>query len=174
MNTTVDSIAGTVQLAPGQVSGQYTTVEIIPTGFGRWNTLTVNGTFSSFADVMIEVLDQSGIMIILPPQSPSPLGTVNLSTIDPVMHPAIRVRVLLSASGGPAPVIDSLEVAWNPVSLLLVAVAAPATAVAGEPFVCRIRLFGQFCGSPGVGDLGYVAAVRGRLGHLSHRLRSTR
>lgn len=138
--TQFDPFAGIIQLASGQTNGNYVTSDIMPSGFDAWMTLTLDGTFSSPMDISVEILDFAGMPI--PGHtglSLSPLSTVDLSGIDATAFLCIRARINLLDTGGPRPVVDSLNVTWNPVSRVLIDKSAPVTAVSGDRYVYRVR-----------------------------------
>lgn len=61
--TQQDPFAGIVQLTPGMVSGSYVTTDVVPSSFDGWNQIALEGTFSSFSDVTVDILDTSGMAV---------------------------------------------------------------------------------------------------------------
>jgi hypothetical protein len=128
---------GTVSLIPLNTSGNYLTVEIAPTSFDLWEQLTIAGTFGALNDVMAEVRSQDGLTILIPAQ---PVNVpINLSSLDPTLVPGIRVQVYFNKSAAVFPTVDSLQVTWRPVSLLLLDKQGPTEVLAGGNLVYRVR-----------------------------------
>src|SRR5213593_4909750 len=102
---------GTVSLLPSNTSGDYRTIEIVPTSFDQWRQLTLSGTFAALGDLMVEVRSQDGVSVLIPAQPVN--GPISLASLNSPLVPGIRVQVYFNQSATVAPAVDSLRVTWN-------------------------------------------------------------
>ena len=138
-NTQHNGTARIIELAPGQTTGNYTTVLIRPTSFDAWGDLVLDATFGKAGDVTVDVLDAAGTSILISNLALT-AGAGDLSSLNPTTtSDGIRIRVNLTQSGSVAPSISSLRVTWNPISLLLLDKEAPASVLAGQTFNYKLR-----------------------------------
>ena len=118
-------------------SASFTTVEIAPTSFGAWDTLTLDGTFNGgTTNMTATVLASDGTSVLL---GPSTAATLDLSAIA-ASETSIFVQIdLTTTPGEPCPNISELGVSWDALSVIGIEKTAPPTVVAGEPLVYDIR-----------------------------------
>ncbi len=120
-------------------SGDYTTVPIIPTSFDQWDILTIDATTSTTSDLTIDILDASTGAVLFAGVSPVG-GQIDLDALGLTSATAgIQVKVNLSKNGPTNPSVNSLDVTWNPVSLLLIDFEAQETAEAGNSVTYEVR-----------------------------------
>ncbi|MGI6496522.1 MAG: hypothetical protein ACOX5G_10640 [Kiritimatiellia bacterium] len=135
-NTVVDCVSGSVRLDAGQTSGSYETVRIKPPGFSAWGRLKLSGVWSAPADVQVSVIDAATRATLL---GPTPYtGAIPLAGIDHAAHPEVAVVVTL-AEGMVSPMVSDLSITWTPCSHLLLDTSAPASVMAGQRIVYRLR-----------------------------------
>ncbi len=128
---------GTVSLITPNTTGNYRTVEIVPTSFDQWGQLTIVGTYGALGDLTAEVRSQDGLTVLIPAQPVN--SPINLSSLNPITVPGIRVQVYFNKTAVVAPTLDSLLVTWRPVSQLLLDKQGPVQVQAGENIVYRVR-----------------------------------
>ncbi len=137
-NVTVDGSAGVVKLVSGATSGNYTTVDVIPTSFRAWKEITLSGDYASASDILVDVLDGSG-NVIAGYSNLSILTPIDISGISADTYDKLKVRVKLNKSGAVAPSVDELKVSWDPLSYILLDKSAPDTEPAGDIISYHIR-----------------------------------
>lgn len=129
----------TMELAPGQATGEYTSVLIRPTSFDAWTDLILDATAGSTSDIEVDILDDDGTTVLIN-NLPFSGGSADLSGLDPVATAdGIHVRVTLSQSGSVAPSVSSLTLSWNPISFLILDKQAPASVLAGQVINYKLR-----------------------------------
>ena len=128
---------GTVSLITPNPSGNYRTVEIVPSSFDQWGQLTIVGSYGALNDLRAEVRSEDGLTVLIPAQ---PVNVpINLSSLNPATVPGIRVQVYFNKTAAVAPTVDSLRVTWRPVSRLLLDKQGPATVQAGGLITYELR-----------------------------------
>ena len=138
-NTQHNSATRTMELAPSQTSGNYTTVIIRPTSFDAWGDLVLDATSGNPSDVTVDILADDGTTVLIS-NLPLVAGVGDLSGLNPATtSDGIRVRVNLNQSGSVAPSVGSLQVTWNPVSFLLLDKDAPTSVLAGQVINYTLR-----------------------------------
>ncbi len=133
-----------MELAVAHTSGNYRTVLICPTSFDAWGDLTLNATYGSLGDITIDILDSDGATPMIT-NLPLVAGVGDLSGLSAAATSAgIYVRVNLTKSGSVAPSVSSLQLTWNPISLLLLDKSGPTTVLAGQTFNYSLRYSVKF------------------------------
>ena len=113
---------GTVALISPNTSGNYVTVQIVPTSFDAWGQLTIGGNYGAPGDLMAKILSTDGIHTYGPYPLPITLSSV-LSVSD---YPGIQVQVFFTKSGAVDPIVNSLQVTWHPISQVLLDKQGPS------------------------------------------------
>ncbi|HMJ88386.1 MAG TPA: hypothetical protein VK530_01135 [Candidatus Acidoferrum sp.] len=117
---------GAVSLISPNTTGDYRTVEIVPTSFDQWRQLDVTaGSLFAPGDLLAEVRSEDGLTVLIPPQPVT--GPISLASLNsPTLVPGIRVHVYFTKSGAVAPTVDSLLVTWHPMSQVSIDKQGPA------------------------------------------------
>ena len=90
-------------------SGQAVSLLIQPPALGRWELLLYSAEKPLGSALRVDVLDARGTPLF----SDVPSG-FDLSLVDPVQYPMLRLRARLESAGGSAsPALDSWEVHWS-------------------------------------------------------------
>ncbi|MGC8836859.1 MAG: sialidase family protein [Anaerolineae bacterium] len=90
-------------------AGQAVSLLIQPPALGRWELLLYSAEEPLGSALRVDVLDARGTVLF--PDVPSGF---DLSLVDPVQHPSLRLRARLESTGGTAsPSLDSWEVHWS-------------------------------------------------------------
>lgn len=132
-NIEIDTILGVAGVATGYSSGYFTTADIHPNSFTKWNKVELTANYSNPSDVQISLYECNS--------TPMPIsgfqnltlsgGMYDISSLSPTTYPCIAVRVDMT-SGTVSPTVDSLRVSWDPLPAYLLAVSVPTSVPAGS------------------------------------------
>ncbi len=130
LSSTSDSLTftgGLAQLKPTQTSGDFTTINIIPSSSGGWQELQLEGTWGTIDAITAQILTCTGTPLpdtILPGNSTglelSAQGTLDLSPI-PTITTCLRAKITLNdPTGETSPTLSQLTVTWLPRTVYLI------------------------------------------------------
>lgn len=146
-NLDFNVLAGTVSLATGQVSGVQQSVVIAPPSFDSWLSICLAANYSGGNDLTIDVLDASTDTIISGymeiPISSLAGGCYDISGLDINTYPELKIQIN-HIRGNTAPVVNQLQVKWNPRTFLLFDKVAPTSILAGQEFRYLVRVSANF------------------------------
>ena len=139
-NVQLNVFNGSVALMWGLTSGSMTTTEIKPPSYDAWETVCLQGTYSSTSQFTVDVLHGTNNAVLLTGLSMDANGCFDISSL-PATLPSIKVRVNFIQGGSPvSPILNELEVSWNPITQLLLDKGTRfETVQAGGLFAWRIR-----------------------------------
>ena len=147
-NISIDVIAGSASLSTGQNSGSQTTVIIKPPSFDSWLSFCMDATYSSNTDLTIDFLNGADDSPIIGYQGlDMSMGDVNgcfdISGLNILTYPTLKVKIN-HTRGGTVPIVNQINVTWNPQTVLLFDKRGPETVIAGTPLPYKLRVSVNF------------------------------
>jgi uncharacterized repeat protein (TIGR01451 family) len=129
-DTEIDTIVGVAKVAAGKTTGYFTTADIRPNSFTKWNTVELDANYSGATDVVVSLYECDLTPISGFQNLTLAGGMYNIGSLSATTYPCIKVRVDMT-NGVTPPTINSLRVTWNPLPGYLITMTTPASVPAG-------------------------------------------
>jgi len=136
-NINVDTQVGVAELADDTQPGYFTTVEIRPVSFRKWEEIEIVGNFASGDDVAVSLYDCGE-------PNPSPIppgdlpemaligGRIDIGLLNKESYACIRVRVDLNNGTGIAPIVDDVKITWTKLPVFLISESVTSEVLSGD------------------------------------------